>query len=59
MSMRLVEMQAAKAWGKTPTEFWALERTDQVYMIALELAESRMKGCEMQVAEEAMEKAAK
>lgn len=51
MSLRFLEMKTAKAWGLTPSEWWAASRQDQGYMMALVGVEARMAAWEAQEAE--------
>jgi len=48
MNQRLIEMQTAKAWGKTPSEWNALSADDRAEMMALEEVEGIMAGIESQ-----------
>ena len=56
---RLLEMQAAARWGKTPTEFWELGPDDQAYMLALVLIEAKMQAWDSQQAEDERKRASK
>ena len=49
-SRRLTEVQTAKSWGLTPSQFYDLDEDDQAYMMALDLAEGLMSSWETQVA---------
>jgi len=51
MSPRVLRLQTARAWGKTPSEFAALSHEDRVYMMALSRIEGYMRAWERQVSE--------
>ena len=53
---RLFELKAAKAWGLTPSEFYALSREDQNDILAVEWIEGDMQAVEAYEMEKEMEK---
>ena len=57
MSPRVLRLQTARAWGKTPSEFAALSHEDRVYMMALTQVEGYMRAWERQVSENEAKKA--
>ena len=52
MSTRMLLVQTAREWGKTPSEFAALPYDDQVFMMALTRTEGKMRAWERQVTED-------
>ena len=50
----MVQVQAAKQWGKTWTEFVELDEVDRAYMMALVRTEARMRAWDQAVAQDAM-----
>lgn len=52
-----MELQTAKAWGKTPSEWDALDKRDRMEMISLRVTEQAMSAWEDYYQGQQMEKA--
>lgn len=53
----MVQVQAARQWGKTWTEFVELDEVDRAYMMALVRTEAKMRAWDQAVAHDEMNKA--